>query len=194
MTAFPRVRNRLYLLLFGAATLYASFLLASAVSSMKFDITMILAVPVVAMWLFMAAVAIWSGLAALQTIRLDSEALYVCVGFIVLRKIPLERIKTVGVSRIPLTTRAIWHPDAASRVLVLSFMTADELIQKGEKSLQNPEIRRYMEKDGLATTDSLAPARAFLMKTPLIHTLWIQDSPKAEEALRQHLTASIFIL
>ena len=194
MTKLPRVRSRLHLLIFGGATLYACFLLASAVSSLKFDITLILAAPVVAIWLFMAGVAIWSGLAALQTIRLDSEYLRIYVGPIVLRKIPLGRIKTVGASRLPLTTRAVWHQEACKRVLVLSFMTADELISKGEKFLQNPEIRRNMEKDALSTTDTLAPARAFVMHKPLIHALWIQDSPKAEEALRQYLTDSIFIL
>ena len=194
MTKLPRVRSRLHLLIFGVATLYACFLLASAVSSLKFDITLILAAPVVAIWLFMAGVAIWSGLAALQTIRLDSEYLRICVGPIVLRKIPLRRIKTVGASRLPLTTRAVWHQGECKRVLVLSFMTADELISKGEKFLQNPEIRRNMEKDALSTTDTLAPARAFVMHKPLIHALWVQDSPKAEEALRQYLTDSIFIL
>lgn len=194
MTKLPRVRNRLHLLIFGGATLYASFLAASAILSMKLDVMLILAVPVIAIWFFMAGVGIWAGLAALQSIRLDSEALYVCVGPIVLRKISLARIQTVGVSRMPLTTRAIWHPEDCKRVLVLSFMTADELTQKGEKFLQNPETRRKMEKDALSTTDSLAPARAFVMQKPLIHALWLQDSPKAETALREHLTDTVFLL
>lgn len=194
MTKLPRVRSRLHLLIFGGATLYASFLLASAITRMKLDIMLILALPVIAIWVFMAGIAIWAGLAALQTIRLDNENLRVCIGPITLRRIPLARIKTVGVSRMPLTTRAIWHPDACKRVLVLSFMTADELIRMGEKSLQDPKIQRDMEKDGLSVTDSLAPARAFVMQKPLRHALWIQDSPKAETALREYLTTTIFIL
>ena len=194
MIKFPRIRNRLFTLAGGATALYMGYLAISTIGKMRMDLMMVLFLAFFAVWICLVAWAVVLGFLALQSVRIHGDIIRLCIGPLTLKRIDLSRVKTVGEGRMKLNLRAVWHPETAQRVTVLSYRTVDELNELGALCLNNPNVRVQLERSGVSPTGSSAAARAYLLKKTASEPLWIQSSPKVEEALRERLPDAIFLL
>ena len=130
------------------------------------------------------------GLCALHTIEMDRNEIRVCMGSVVLRRIPKEQIKTVGVS--VLFGRGNKNPNMV--LLVLSSKTVEELNEKGKKRLEKSFVAERMFQMGVLPEGNYAGARAYLFEHFVGAPLWLEDSVEAREMLRKYFTTTVIFL
>jgi len=130
------------------------------------------------------------GLSWMQTIEIDSREIRVCLGKLVVRRIALDKVKTVGMS----VEYASKGTHITSWMLVLSEKDRYELNEKGQKYLKRRGVRKRMVKAGVSAEEPYGAARAFLFESSkgvLLRTEWAE---KTEAILRQHLPFATFLL
>lgn len=144
----------------------------------------------IAFWYGLLAVFFLYGLSTVQDVEIDSREIRVCMGKFVVRRIPLETVKTVGMS--------VEYASKGNRItnwmLVLSEKDRYELDEKGQKYLKRRGVGKRMAMAGVPAEEPYGAARAFLFesrKGELLRTEWSEGK---EAILRQYLPASAFLL
>lgn len=195
MRKFPRILNKIHFMAFGIGALFV--LVGAAIKLFPQDfgstpmaarvfITLLLMV-----WFGLMGCFVLFGFTALHTIRIGHGEIQVCLGKFVLRRIPAERIKTVGLSIIGFGRG---RPTSWQHLLVLSAHTVEELDKKGVKLPDTVHIRDQMPYVLRPIAGVHAAARAYLLDNYLFSLLWMEYSPGAEEALRENLKTAQFLL
>ena len=191
MDSFPRVRNRAPFVSFLIAALGFIFIgINDLVLNTSYDNVPSVILPFVILfvcaWIGFAVYAAFYGLSGLQTIKIDREEIRICLGPLVIKKIPTERIKSVSVSHMFDKTRPVFF-------LVLSKYTAEELNPKGEKLLKRKQFTSFMFQSGIPAEGRYAGAKAYLFKNTLHSILWIEDTDEVRAILRKYLHGTVFL-
>lgn len=195
MKQFPRILKKDHFLVFGIGALF--MLVGAAIKLFPQDfgstpmavrvyITLFMMV-----WFGLIASFVLFGFTALHTVRIGHGEIHVCLGNLILRRIPAERVKTVGVGMVAFgryRNRYVQH------LLVLNARTAEELDKKGVKLLDTIRIREQMPYVLRPIAGVHSAARAYLLDNFLFSLLWMEYSPGAEEALRDNLKTTQFLL
>ena len=141
-------------------------------------------------WYGLLLVFFLYGLSTAQDIEIDSREIRVCVGKFVVRRIRLDKVKTVGMS--------VEYASKGNRItnwmLVLSEKDRYELEEKGQKYLKRRSVRYYMTKAGVSAEGSYGAARAFLFESRKGELLRAEWSEGKEAILRQRLHFATFLL
>lgn len=130
------------------------------------------------------------GLSWMQTIEIDSREIRVCLGKLVVRRIALDKVKTVGMS-VEYASKGI---QITSWMLVLSEKDRYELNEKGQKYLKRRGVRKRMSKAGVSSEEPYGAARAFLFESNKGVLLRAEWAEKSEAILREHLPCAAFLL
>lgn len=141
-------------------------------------------------WYGLLTAFVLYGLSWMQTIEIDSREIRVCLGSLVIRRISLERVKTVGMS----VEYASKGNQITSWMLVLSEKDRYELNEKGQKYLKRRGVRKRMSKAGVSSEEPYGAARAFLFESSKGVLLRAEWAEKTEAILRQHLPYATFLL
>lgn len=194
MQRFPRYRES------GVGLVFAVFALGMAIfaATKMFPLELgdgpvwskILVIVFMTCWYGLLLVFFLYGLSWTHTIEIDSREIRVCLGKFVVRRIPLEKVKTVGMS----VEYASKGNHITNWMLVLSEKDRYELEEKGQKYLKRRGVRYWMSKAGVSSEGSYAAARAFMFesrKGELLRAEWTEEK---EEILRQRLPFATFLL
>lgn len=127
------------------------------------------------------------GLRSLHTIEIDDQEIRVCLGRLVLRRIPLEQVKTVGISAQYARTGITYLE------LVLSRYAPDELEERGQRYLKKRRVRHWMTRAGISSQGYWPAARACLFDSSKAVTLRMERTTEAESILRLHLHSAAFL-
>lgn len=141
-------------------------------------------------WYGLLVVFFLYGLSTAQDIEIDSREIRVCMGKFVVRRIPLEKVKTVGMS----VEYASKGNHITNWMLVLSEKDRYELEEKGQKYLKRRGVRKRMSKAGVSSEEPYGAARAFLFERRKGELLRAEWSEGIEAVLRQRLPFSTFLL
>ena len=191
MHRFPRYQEKGYGLIMAG---FGLFMAVHAAKSMfpldlgdgplflKIVITLFLAC-----WYGFLLVFILYGLRSVHTIEIDDLEIRVCLGKLVLRRIPLEQVKTVGIS-VQYSKTDIAYPE-----LVLSRYTPDELEEKGKRYFKKRRVRKWMTLAGVPSQGSWSAARACLFDSYKAVLLRMERTTEAESILRLHLRSAAFL-
>ena len=144
----------------------------------------------IAFWYGLLAVFFLYGLSTVQDVEIDSREIRVCMGKFVVRRIPLETVKTVGMS----VEYASKGNGIAYWMLVLSEKDRYELEKMGQKYLKRRGVRYWMSKAGVSAEGSYAAARAFLFQSRKGELLRLEWSEGKEAVLRQYLPTAVFLM
>ncbi len=191
---FPRNRKKLFLSLC-AFSVFVTYSLFSVISVDSFSSVPPVIMPFVVLfftayfgallWFFLV------GLTAFQTIELNRDEIRLRLGPLVLKRIPTDTIKTVGVCALySKNSRTV--PDM--RCLVLSDKSPEELNEKGQKRLKNKKLRNLMQNEGVAAEGAYAAAKVYLFEHLFFAPLWIEQSDEAQQALREVLLCARFLV
>lgn len=141
-------------------------------------------------WYGLLVVFFLYGLSTAQDIEIDSREIRVCMGKFVVRRIPLEKVKTVGMS----VEYASKGNHITNWMLVLSEKDRYELEEKGQKYLKRRGVKKRMIKAGVSAEKPYGAARAFLFERRKGELLRAEWSEGIEAVLRQRLPFSTFLL
>lgn len=192
---FPRILNKIHFLAFGIGALFVLVGAAIKLFPQGFGSTpMVMRVVVTLLmmvWFGLMGCFVLLGFTALHTVRIGHGEIHVCLGRFVLRRIPAERVKTVGVGMI---TFGRDRPKSRQHLLVLSARTTEEMDEKGASLPDTMRIRKQMPYILRPIAGVHAAARAYLLDNFLFSLLWMEYSPGAEEALRENLKTAQFLL
>lgn len=144
----------------------------------------------IAFWYGLLAVFFLYGLSTVQDVEIDSREIRVCMGKFVVRRIPLETVKTVGMS--------VEYASKGNRItnwmLVLSEKDRYELDEKGQKYLKRRGVGKRMAMAGVSAEEPYGAARAFLFESRKGELLRLEWSEGKEAILRQRLPFATFLL
>jgi len=194
MQRFPRYRESGFGLLFSAFA--AAMAISAAAKMFPLDLgdgpawSKIVVVVFMTCWYGLLLAFFLYGLSWAQTIEIDFQEIRVCLGNFVVRRIPLEKVKTVGMSVV----YASKGNHIVNWMLVLSEKDRNELEEKGQKYLKRRSVRCWMSKAGVSSEGAYAAARAFLFqgrKGELLRAEWTEET---EAILRQRLPFATFLL
>ncbi len=194
MTRIPRVTEKPYYLLFSAVALFMGISAGKNILPASYD-----NVPMVILPFLFAFIGVWFGfviymflfgLSALQTLEMDRDEIRVRMGPVVIRRIPTDRIKTVGLN--VMFNRANTEPSVF--LLALSSRTPEELNEKGLRKLQKPQIKKRMLRAGVIPEGKYAGAKACLFERFPGLMLWVEDSEEARRLLKKNLTTTVFLI
>lgn len=127
------------------------------------------------------------GLRWAHTIEIDDVEIRACLGRLVLRRIPLEHIKTVGIS-VQYSKTSISFLE-----LVLSGHDLDELAERGQKYLRKRRVQTWMSRAGVSLQGSHAAAKACLFDSHRAVLMRMEWTAEAESILRLHLRSAVFL-
>ena len=193
MTRIPRVKEKAYYLLFSTVALFMGISVGKNILPASYD-----NVPVVILPFLVAFIGVWFGfviymflygLSALQTLEMDRDEIRIRMGPLVIRRIPTDRIKTVGL--YVTFNRANTEPSMF--MLALSLRTPEELNEKGQRKLRNSQIKKRMLRAGIIPEGKYAGAKACLFERFPGLMLWVEDSEEARQLLKQNLTTTVFL-
>ena len=194
MERFPRVKNKGYFLLFSVMALIMALLPGDDLFHFSWGNTpefmKVFIVTFLCLWYGFLVFLFLFGLTGFQSVELSQDEIRICMGPLVLRRIPTVRIKTVGQG-------VVYGKRSRSPqlfLLILSSKTTETLNEKGMKRLKNKDICSRMRQCGVYPEGTYAGARAYLFEQFAGFTLWIEDSDKVCTALRKYLTTTVFIL
>ena len=194
MQRFPRYRERGFGLLFSAFA--AAMAISAAAEMFPLDLgdgplwSKVIVVVFMTCWYGLLLIFFLYGLSWAQTIEINDLEIRVCLGNFVVRRIPLENVKTVGISVV----YANKGSHIVNWMLVLSEKDRHELEEKGQKYLKRRSVRYWMSKASVSSEGAYASARAFLFqsrKGELLRTEWTEET---EAILRQRLPFATFLL
>ena len=138
-------------------------------------------------WYGLLFVFILYGLRSVHTIEIDELEIRVCLGRLVLRRIPLEQVRTVGISVQYSRT------DICYLELALSRYVPDELEGRGQKYLKKRRVRKWMLRAGVPCQGPYSAARACLFDSYKAVLLRMERTMEAESILRLHLRSATFL-
>lgn len=191
MIRFPRYRQGGFGLVFSA---FAVFMIVSAAKSMfPLDLgdgplwTKILVVVFLICWYGLLVLFALCGLSSLQAIEMDHEEIRACFGSIVVRRIPLAQIKSVGISA------QYGRHGIIGREMVLSEKDRHELNEIGVKYLKRRRVCKWMKRAGVSAEGADAAARACLFESRKGVLLRMEWTVEAEATLRKYLSAARFL-
>ena len=194
MTRINRYRHRGPGLLFAAGAVFMAVWAAKDMFPLDLGSgplwTKIFIVAFITCWYGLLVGFVLYGLSWLQTIEIDREEIRVCFGKFVVRRILLERVKTVGMS-VQYYSKG---QGISTWELVLSEKDRYELSEKGEKYLERKSVLRRMKQAGVSADGPDAAARACLFENPRGILLRMEWTEEAENALRQRLSTAKFML
>lgn len=141
-------------------------------------------------WYGLLVVFFLYGLSTAQDVEIDSREIRICMGQYVVRRIPIDKVKTLGMS--------VEYASKGNRItnwmLVLSEKDRHELNEIGQKYLKRWGVRKRMSRAGVSADDSYAAARAFLFESRKGELLRIEWSEQKEKIFRQYLPFATFLL
>lgn len=143
-----------------------------------------------AFWFGLLVVFFLYGLSTAQDIEIDSQEIRLCLGRLVVRRILLDKVKTLGMS-VEYASRG---KHITNWMLVLSEKDRYELEEMGQKYLKRRGVRYWMSKAGVSAEGSYAAARAFLFQSRKGELLRLEWSEGKEAVLRQYLPTAVFLL
>ncbi len=191
MHRFPRYQEKGYGLLMAGFGLFMA--IQAARSMFPLDLgngplwSKIFIILFLTFWYGFLFVFILHGLRSVHTIEIDDLEIRVCLGRLVLRRIPLEQVKSVGISVQYSKT------DISYLELVLSRYAPDELEAIGQKYLKKRRVRKWMTRVGVPCQGSQAAARACLFDSYKAVLLRMERTTEAESILRLHLRSVVFL-
>lgn len=195
MESIPRARSRSRFL---KTLLIALLFFPPGIKMMVFD-TSYKGVPVFVMPILLVIVVGWIsaflwmllfGLTGLHSVQIDHEELKLCLGPLVLKRIPTDRIKTVGLCAV--SAGKTWSID--TYFLVLSEKPPEELNEKGKKALKSKNVLKRMRDSEVTADGPYAAAKAYLFDHCFRELLWIEDSLEVREVLRRYLSGVKYLL
>lgn len=194
MHKFSRYRDKSYGLLFSAFAAAMAFFAATKMFPLDLGDgpvwSKIVVVVFMTCWYGLLLGFFLYGLSWTHTIEIDSREIRVCLGKFVVRRIPLKKVKTVGMS----VEYASKGNHITNWMLVLSEKDRYELEEKGQKYLKRRGVRYWMTKAGVSSEGSYAAARAFLFKSRKGELLRAEWTEEKEAILRQRLPFATFLL
>lgn len=192
MERFPRYKNVGYGLLCSAFA--AGMIIFAAKDLFPLDLgdgplwTKIFVVIFMSCWFGLLGGFALYGLTWLQTIEIDREEIRACYGRFVVRRIPVEKVKTVGISvQYSKNSISLWE-------LVLSEEDRYALNERGEKYLKRGRVRRWMRRASVSAEGRDAAARACLFWRRRGILLRMERTDMAEAALRKSMPGAVFLL
>lgn len=132
------------------------------------------------------------GIVALQSVEIDRDEIRVCLGPVVLRRIPIEAIRTVGIGVMQNKDRHS-HGYSTEVFLVLSRYAADELNEKGRRFLHSSRTERLSQDAPVTPKGPYAAAKAYLLRYIFRNLLWVHYTSEMEAALRKRLNTALFL-
>ena len=191
MHRFSRYHEKLYGLFFSAFALFMGIHVARSMFPLDLGNTPMAAKIFIVLFIFCwyggLLVFTLFGLRWVHTIEIDNIEIRVCLGRLVLRRIPLEQIKTVGLSALYSRSSIIFLE------LVLSSYDLDELAERGQKYLNKRSVRKWMSEAGISLQDPHAAAKACLFESRKAVVLKMERTMEAESILRLHLHSAVFL-
>jgi hypothetical protein len=150
-------------------------------------------------WFSIPLSIFWMAMTSIQQVRIEADEVLFCLGPLVLRRLPFSEIKTVirtGDDGPPpsysiFTTRSNYRKPWR---LVLSTIPAEELRLQSRSFREKRKMKNQTLRMADHATASNRTVRDYIAKRFSLNRLWLEWSPEAEEALREHLTTTIFIL
>ena len=197
---FPRMTCKGQMLSFGAVGLF--MMTAAGVSLLN---TSFKETPPLALVFCSVLLAAWFGFAGLmasftikpfETVEIDSQEIRICLGTLVLRRIPTYKIKTVGLAGYLVKVNG-GYPFILQRMLVLSYKTPEQMEKKGQKALMDmsrPSIQELLRDLGQDRHDAYRPARAYLQQRNVLNPVWLELSKEASAELHRCLPHATFLL
>lgn len=197
---FPRMTSRGQMMLFGAFGLFMLFAVAARLMDLSFESTPPVAIVFccvfLAAWFAFVAFMVSFTIKPLETIEIDRQEIRICLGRLVLRRIPTHKIQTVGLATFQVKMNGS-YPFMPQRILVLSYKTPQQMEKKGLKALVrvgHPSIQEALRDIGQDRYDAYRPARAYLQDKNLLNPIWLELSAEAAAELRRCLPHATFLL
>lgn len=191
MHRFPRYREKGFGLIGSAFGLFMLIQAASRMFPMDLGdgplLSKLFIILFLSCWYGFLFLFILLGLRSMHTIEIDNMEIRVCLGRLVLRRIPLEQVRTVGIS-VQYSKTDICYPE-----LVLSRYAPDELEERGRKYLKKRRVRRGMLRVGVPCQGPYSAARACLFDSYRAVLLRMELTAEAESILRLHLRSVTFL-
>ncbi len=198
MQRLPRLAEKENYLAFAGGAVMMLLVAGNNLLDLSFEGTppwaMVLCVGFFAAWF---GVVIWFasfGIVALQDVEIDRDEIRVCLGPVVLRRIPLSEVKTVGVSSAMQNKNRDFNGRRTEMFLVLSGCTADELNEKGRRLLNSSRTVKLSQDMSVTLKGPYAAAQAYLLHHMLGSLLWVHHTPEMEAALRNRLNTTLFLI
>ena len=141
-------------------------------------------------WYGLLVAFVLFGLSTMQDIEIDTREIRVCMGKLVVRRIPLEKVKTVGMS-VEYSSKG---NQITNWMLVLSEKDRYELEEKGQKYFRRRGVRNRMAKAGVSTEEPYGAARAFLFESRKGELLRMEWTEEKETILRQRLYSATLLI
>lgn len=141
----------------------------------------------------------WISMTGLQQVCIVGDEVRFCFGPLVLRRLPFSEIKTVirtGDDGPP-PSYSIFTTKSNHRKpwrLVLSTIPAEELRLQSRSFREKRKTKNQTLRMADHAAASNRTVQDYIARRFFLNRLWLEWSPEAEEALRKHLTTTIFIL
>ena len=191
MDKFPRYRPKIYGIGFAAFALFMMIAGAKSMFPLNLGTAPVWAKVIVVSFLlcWYGGLLLFIGFSTrwLQNIEVDGSEIRICLGRLILRRIPLETIKTAGISAM------ISKHGISTLELVLSEQNYYTLSERGEKYLKRKAIRRWMHKAGVSDQGAEAAARICLFHSRKGILLRMELTGDVEEILQRRLYATRFL-
>ena len=197
---FPRTTNKGQMFSFGAVGLFmvtaAAVLLLSTSFAETPPIVLVFCGVFLAAWFAFAGFMASFAVRPLETVEIDRQEIRICLGKWVLRRIPTNKIKTVGLAAFQVRVNGD-YPFMPQKMLVLSYKTPEQMEKKGLKTLvrvSQPPMQDVLREIGQDRHDAYRPARAYLQDKNLLNPVWLELSDAAVVQLRRCLPHATFLL
>ena len=197
---FPRLTCKGQMLTFGAFGLFMLTAVVGSLMNTSFEgtppLALVFCFMLLAAWFafmgFMATFAI----KPFETVEIDRKEIRICLGTLVLHRIPTHKIKTVGLAGYQVKING-GYPFMLQRMLVLSYKTPEQMEKKGQKALRGmdrPSIQELLRELGQDQHDAYRPARAYMQQVNALNPVWLELSEEALAELRRCLPHATFLL
>lgn len=196
---FPRMIAKGQMMAFGAGGLFMLVAVVIMLMDTSFDSTppaaIVFCCVFLAVWFalvgFMASFAI----KPLETVEIDGHEIRICLGRLVLRRIPTDKIRTVGIVGFKVRVNGLYLQPVQS-IVVLSFKSPQEMEKKGTKALLGRDglsVQTMLREIGQDRNDAYRTARAYLQQKNLFNPLWLEWNDEAVAQLRRCLPCATFL-